>query len=59
MDGHGSDQSMISAALLHGFLTPAFASGLSAGAWVGSGHAMGRPSQRAMRKNLLRVVGAP
>lgn len=38
---------------------PSSTSRLSAGAWVGSGHTMGLPSQRAIRKNRLRVVGAP
>ena len=50
---------MISAALRHGFFRPSSTSRLSAGAWVGSGHTMGLPSQRAIRKNRLRVVGAP
>ena len=50
---------MISAALLQGFLSPAFTSGLSAGEWVGVGHTIGRPSHLAIRKNRLRVVGAP
>ena len=58
-DGQGRDQSMISAALLQGFFSPASTSGLSAGAWVGSGHAIGRPSQRAIKKNRFLVVGAP
>lgn len=59
MDGHGRLQSMTSAALLHGFFRPASTSGVSAGAWVGSGHTMGSPSLLAIRKNRFRVVGAP
>ena len=59
MEGVGRFQSMISAALHHGFLVPAFTSGLFAGAWVGSGQTMGRPSLRAIRKKRFRVVGAP
>ena len=59
MEGVGRFQSMISAALRHGFLVPAFTSWLSAGAWVGSGHTMGRSSLRAIRKKRFRVVGAP
>ena len=59
MDGHGRLQSMISAALRHAFFSPALTASLSAGACVGSGHTMGRPSQRAIRKNRFLVVGAP
>ena len=59
MDGQGRLQSMISAALRHGFSLPLFTASLSRGAWVGSGHTMGFPSQRAIRTNRLRLVGAP
>lgn len=59
MDGHGRLQSMISAALRHGFFFPALTSSLSMGAWVGSGQTTGHPSHLAIRKNRLRVVGAP
>lgn len=59
IEGQGRLQSMTSAALLHGFFFPSSTSGLPAGAWVGSGHTMGVPSQRAIRKNRFRVVGAP
>ena len=59
MEGQGRLQSMISAALRQGSFFPVSTSGLSAGACVGSGHTMGCPSQRAIRKNRFLVVGAP
>ncbi|MCY1545776.1 hypothetical protein D9M68_817320 [compost metagenome] len=59
MDGQGIDQSMISAARRCGRARFAFTSGLSAGAWVGSGQTMGLPSQRAIRNSRLRMVAAP
>ena len=59
IDGHGSDQSMISAALTHGLSFPLLTSALSLGACVGCGQTMGLSSHRATRKNRFRVVGAP
>lgn len=59
MEGHGRDQSMISAADRQGSSFPDFTASLSLGACVGSGQQMGRPSHRAIRTNRLRVVGAP
>jgi hypothetical protein len=52
IDGHGSDQSMHSAAARHG-------RGLPLLPCVGSGQRIGSPSQRATRNRRLRVVGAP
>jgi hypothetical protein len=59
IDGHGIDQSMISAAVRHGFSFPDRTSGESGAPCVGSGQTIGRPSQRAIRKNRFRIVGAP
>src|SRR5258708_4976638 len=59
MLGHGTDQSMHSAAVLHGFKwlvnksVPIFF-GL---VLVGSGQTIGNPSHRATRNNRLRIVG--
>ena len=59
MLGQGWEKSICVYAPAYGFLMPAAASMLSAGAWVGSGHTIGRPSHRATRKNLFLIVGAP
>ena len=59
IDGQGSVQSMISAALRQGWSSPLLTAALSRGAWVGLGHTIGFPSHRATKKNRLRVVGAP
>ena len=59
IDGHGSDQSMISAAVRHGSFRPETTSGSSGLPCVGFGHTMGRLSRRAMTNRRLRIVGAP
>jgi len=51
IDGHGMLQSMHSAAVRNGCARP--------GPWVGCGQAIASPSQRAMMKRRLRLVGAP
>jgi hypothetical protein len=50
IDGHGTVQSMHSAAVRNGSRPRP---------WVGSGQTMGRPSDRATTKSRFRVVGAP
>jgi hypothetical protein len=51
IDGHGSDQSMHSAAVRYGCSRP--------GPWVFSGQTIASPSQRAMMKRRFLEVGAP
>ena len=59
IDGQGSDQSMISAAVRHERCCPDRTSGESGLPCVGSGQTMGLPSQRAITNSRLRIVGAP
>ena len=59
IEGHGSDQSIISAALRHGNSLPLRTSALSRGACVRSGQTISRPSQRAISTSRRLVVGAP
>ena len=59
IDGHGNDQSMISAALRHGSSLPLRTSALPLGACVRSGQTIARPSQRAISTSRRLVVGAP
>ena len=59
MDGHGKDQSMISAAVRQGNSLPDNTSGLSGAPCVGFGQTMGSLSRRAIRNSRLRVVGVP
>ena len=59
MLGHGRDQSIISAAVLHGNNLPYFTSWLLGSPCVGLGQTIDFPSHLATRKNLFRIVGAP
>ena len=59
MEGHGIDQSIHSAAVLHGFNLPFLTSVESGLPCVGLGQTIGIPSRRAIIKKRLRMVGAP
>ena len=59
MEGQGKVQSIISAAVRHFFNCPFLTASLFGSPWVGYGHTIGNPSQRAIINKRFRMVGAP